>query len=1155
MIIMLIRYIFLLLLINNFIYAGGVNVTFELFHAENKYLDIALEKGAELQSYGFKCYILKGKKELSVRCDDSNTTTKMQRIINKFKKKKIEFTIINKDTKTKRVKYKTLNEFYLGYAAFDRKDYKRAFKIFKYNYEKEKSYKHAYAYALILMKFKKYDESLNVLKKYKRIQKARKLYDDISSTYMYQELKKKHYAKAHLIVAQYKHKDKRLHRIIYIREINDAIDAKEYDKATALSKKYNLLNKLFDIDYMRALNLVKLKNYKDANKILAPYRSKERRADSLYISNIIAIATKPYAKKNYKEALDILEKDRASSKKVQNFYDDILYNRALDIGWIFVDKKPASALVSFKEACRIKEKYACYSGMMYSYYNLGLYDKSHYLATKLFHFKRDDELSLMAMRSDLKMKNYDDAKKWFDLIKNKKGLSNPYLLETLLSIDDKIKVKKYEDAQNIIDYMRGLYPTNIEILKRQMQLYILEKRYDDAQDTASNILFLDKTSIDAKYTLALYEFEHNDYKTCVSRLENLTLMQTYQIQLFKRCEAYASVENRDINTSIKYIQEINDDGIKSAFYLDLADLYKSADDNKSLLYYDKARKYKSKDIDIEMTYMYALKDFKDYAKLDKELETLYKQYPKDKSRLDRFKIEYQKERLYAYYKDKKYLKCYYYEKEIAKKYKDKDIYKMSGWCAYGLKKYAEAKDKFSKINLIFGESNEDIYAYALSAYKNDENLKAKEALNRIDVIKTQKEALLVSSLYIDINEQTKARDILLKLPRSSKRDEALTRINKSYTQQYYENATSIGMYYQSQTGLNGKNKFDKFSIPIDYDYYDKKKKYHLYFDGDLLYMYNGYVKTSGSSYLDFGLGTVTQDDALAGDIGFMPKLGLDYKNIKIQIGTTPLGAKITPEFTFSLSGFLTHKRWKAGLKLEQKELDETMLSFVGERAVDGSLEVNWGRMLKRGIEASISYDSSIDLSLNLAYYPQIFGLNVEKNSEKKATLVASYTPKVEDMSFVDIGALVAFDNYEKNSNLFTYGHGGYFSPQQFFLGSLYSKFGDIVGNNFYYQARVSLGFEGFIVNDTQKFPLNDGIINLGEIQKGYRDGGVTYTGALQVGYKINDNLDLISGFSMEVINGYNTKQVSFALVYRFEPNNFRSFNTFGLNHRVNQIIK
>lgn len=1115
MIITLIRYLFLLLLISDFLCAKEVDVTFEMFHAQNSYIDIAREKALELQNRGFECYILRGKTELSLRCNDTNSIEKMQKTINRLKKKDIEFTIINRDKTKNKIKYKSLNEFYLGYMAFDRGDYKKAVSIFEYNYKKKSSYEHAYAYALALMKMKRYDKSLGILKEYKYMKKAKKLYADISSTYMYKELNKKNYLKAHLIINKYKSGDKKLQKLINIQEIDNLIADKKYDEAMALSRKYKLLHKKFDIDYMRAVDFIKLKKYDDANKAIAPYVNK--------------------------------------SKKAQALYADILYSSSLKNAWKFLDEKPKMALSSFKKACKIKQKYSCYSGMMYSYYNLGIYDKAYYLAIKLFASKRSDELSILAMRSALKMKNYEDAKKWFDLTKNKKGLTSPYLLETFLSIDDSIKIKDYEGAKKIINYLKNLYPKNIEILKREMQLYIMNKNYDKAQDIASEILFFDKNSIEAKYTLALYEFEHSDYKTCVSRLDNLTLTGTYQVELLNRCRAYASVEDKNISSAIKYIQKINNNDIKASFYLDLGDLYKSGNDDRALVYYDRARKYNSNDINIDMVYLYALKDFKKYKKLDEELAILYKKYPKYSNRFTVFKREYQKERLYAYYKNKNYTRCYDYEKSI--KVKDKDIYKMAAWCTYALEKYDEAKEKFAKINLMFGESNEDIYAYALSAYKNGENLRVKEALDRVHIIENEKEAFLIASLYIDINEQAEAREILLKLPKSEKRDKHLVRINKSYINKQYENSASTGMYYQSQTGLNGKNRFSKFSVPVDYDYYDKKNKYHIYFNGDLLYMYNGYVKTSGSSSLDFGLGTSTQDDALASDIGFMPKLGFDYKNIKIQMGATPLGAKITPELTFLVSGFVAYKSLRFGIKLEQKEIDETMLSFVGERATDGAVEVNWGRVLKRGVEASISYDASINVSLNVAYYPQIFGLNVEKNSEKKATLVASYTPKVEDISFLEIGTLMAFDNYEKNSNLFTYGHGGYFSPQQFFLGSIFSKFGDIISENLYYQARVSLGFEGFIVNDAQTFSLNDGIVNSGEIQKGYRDGGVTYTSALQFGYKINNNLDFISGVSMEVINGYNTKQASFALVYRFEPNNFRTFNTFSLNHRVNQIIK
>lgn len=1152
MITTLTRYIFLAILFNSFAYAKDVDVTFELFNAPNNYMDIAREKAVNLQDNGFKCYIIQGKTHLSLRCNDSKSTEQMQRTINRLNKKEFSFVIINRGTKVTQTKYKSLNEFYLGYAAFDRKEYKKALEIFEYNYKKEDTYEHAYAYALALMKTGEYSKSLEVLKPYLAHKKAKVLSQDIASTYMYKELNKHNYNKARSIVNKYINKSQKLHKMINKQEVNDAISAQKYKEASLLAKKYHLKDIVFDIEYIKALELVKLKKYDEANLLLTPYTPTELKAKNLFLSNIIASASISYARKNYKEALDKLEKFR-SSPNVEKLYNDILFNRSLEIAWSFVDKKPQDAISAFKNACSIKQDFSCYNGMMYGYFNLKKYDKSLYLAEKLYAAKPSDELSSVAMRSSLKLNNFDKAKEWFDKTKNKKGLTSPYLLETFLTIDDYIKLQDYDEAENIVTYLKTLYPQNIEVLKREMQLYTLQKQYDKAQDIAQEILLLDKNSVEAKYTLALYEFEHEDYSGCALRLSDINLSQVYQKNLYNKCNAYSSVEQKDINSAIKYMNKIDNDGMKAAFYLDVGNLYKSQGESESIRAYQEAKKYNAT-FDIELIYLYALKEFMKDDVLDNELDLAYINYPQNRKELDKFKVDYQKDRLYSYYKNKRYGECYNYSNIIEKEQQDKDVYIMGGWCAYFLEKYDAAKSKFAKLNVEFGETAQSIYPYALSCYQNGEDERAIQALNRIKVIETKEETLHIAALYMDLQEQEIARGLLLKLDDSKERDALLVQINKSYTVDKYESSASLGLYYQTQTSLDGQNKFDKFAVPIDADYYNKEFAYHLYMDSDLLYLYNGSLG-GDSSYLDYGLGTVTQDNALASDVGFMPKIGIDYKNIRAQVGMTPVGAKISPEITWLLSGYLRANEWMFSLKFEQKEIDESMLAFVGERATDSAQEVNWGRVVKQGVEAGISYDANINLSLNLSYYPHIFGLNVEDNSETKAVMTAIYHPKVESISYLDIGALVVYDSYEKNSNLFTYGHGGYFSPQDFWLGSLFAQFGDILSTDVYYQAKVALGFEGFLVEDALKFPLNDGIVNSGEIEEGYRDGGLTYKGAFQLGYKINNNLDLISGISLERMNGYSVQQASFALVYRFMPYKYKTFNTFGLNHRVDQIIK
>ncbi len=1212
-----VKYIILLLFIVTNIYAENVNVTFEIINMKNQYLSLVQKKALELRIKKYNCYILKSSDSLSLRCNNSRTAKEMQKNIEKFNKDKIDFLIINNVKKNKKTKRRTLNEFYLGYIAFNQQNYERALVIFEYNYKNENNFEHAFAYSLALMKTKQYEKALKILKEYKTDKKASKLYKDIASTYMYEELNKKNYKNTHTIIDSFLYKNPKLHQETTLREIDNLISLKKYEDAKRLSSSHHLKNKTFDIEYIKALELLHKKQYEKSLKILQKYKTNSKinklykdvtstymysKLDkkqykeahtiidkymnkSIKLHKIVhinevdnQIHLKHYNKakdlsikynlkkkifdidyltslelmkiKKYTEALNLLETHKNSYPKARELYNNIKYNIAIEKAWSLVETNPKEAIIYFKKSCSIKNNNDCYNGMMYGYYNAKMYKPALYLAGKLFKSTPDDKYAILAMRSTIKLKNLKNAKIWFNLINDKKGIENPYLLETFLTIDDHMRVKDYTEAMNIVNYIHNIYPNNITILKKKVELYISMKEYKNAKNLALKILSIDKSDIDAKYALSLYDFEQKNYENCVNELTKIELKKEYQIDLFNRCNAYLYSQKQNINQAINSIEKIDNNDLKASFYLDIATIYKEKNYPEAIKAYKKAIEYKSNDFGLELLYLYALKDFTKDDKLDKAINISYKKYPSKKIELDKFKRDYQKGRLFNYYSNHLNSRCYNYANYMEKEFNDIDTLRIGGWCAYSLKKYKDAKDKFAKVNRLYGETTPDIYAYALSCYQNGDYDRAIDSLKRIKLIDNEKDALLVSSLYIDLNEQSSAKEILFKLPQTKKRDELLVQINKSFTQDKYENAISLGMYYQSQSGINGKSRFDKFVVPLSYNYFNDEDKYHFYLNADLLYLYNGYLNSSA----DFGLNTTIKDNDLTSDIGFMPNIGLDYKYFKAEIGLTPLGAKITPKLTWLLKFNAAYKKVMFNIAFKQENIDESMLSFVGEQAIKDSIEYNWGRVLKRGFEVGISYSSDIVLSTNISYYPKIFGLNIIDNSEFKSTISAVYHQKVESISYVDIGALIAYDSFEKNSNLFTYGHGGYFSPQDFWLGSIYTKFGDIVGRNFYYQTQLSLGFEGYIVEDADKFPLSNDPSLIGT-ENGYRNGGLTYKGAIQLGYNITDNLDFISGFSMEKMYEYEVQQLSFAFVYRFNAKEYSTFNTFNLNHRVSQIIK
>jgi len=1035
----LIRYILYLTLISSVVSAEKVNISFEVFHANNSYLDIAKQKLNKLQKKGLSCYIVKDKDDVSVRCNDSHTLQEMQENINRLQNLGIEFVIISSEYKEKHSEYKKPNKLLEGYQAYNKKEYRKAYSIFSKLYESEDNYENAYAYALALMKLHKYERALDVLYKYKQ-PKARLLYKNIAHTYFYHKLKKKKYREAYNI-------------------------AKSYH----LGKKTEL-----EIPYMQAVNLFEKKEYNSALELLSSYRNK--------------------------------------SSKIEKLYNDILYAKFIDRAWSFIDTNPAKALQIFKNACKIKKEFDCYNGMMYAYYNLKKYDVSLYLAEKLYIYKADPKLAEMAFNSSLALKNYREAKIWY------------------LILED------HEDSR--------------DLLKKKMDLDIAQKDYKSAKKLAERVLEDNPNDSDAKYILALDAFENKNYKECLSLVRDISFTQDYQKDIRYRCQAYDALANGNVERAETTIKKVKNDETLYAFYLDLAKYFEEKDDARALVTYAKAKEL-SKQIDGELAYLYALKNFHKEQKLEDELAYAYKTFPQEKKQLDKFKIMYDKERLFQLYQAKEYEECYAFSKTIETEQKDKDIYTLTGWCAYSSGNYAAAKEAFAQAGKMAKSKNEELYAYALSSAQLHERDDAIKALDQIN-FSNEKEKQQAIGLYADLQDQERAKSLLKTVKNESDRERALQSINKSYTKLLYENSVSAGLYWQAQAGTSGMTTFDKYVIPIDYDYYDASKDMHFYIDADIMYLYNGKLNDVGA-YDNYGFATYTQANTLEDDSGLMPKVGLDYKNYHFMIGTTPLGSKISPELTALLSTYFVKNRWLATFKIEQKELDETMLSFVGERAQDGIQEVYWGRVLKRGATVGISYDAAVSLALNLTYFPEIFGKNVQTNSQKKAVVTAIYYPAVDKLDYLQVGAIGIYDSYDKNENLFTYGHGGYFSPQSFFMAGIFTEFGDHLKQDLYYKAKLGVGFETYSVDDAQKFPLHDGVVNSNVIVKGYEENGIDYKLALQLGYKINSNFDLISGISFENFQNYRISEFTFAFVYRFDEH-FNDFNTFYLNHRVDHII-
>jgi len=150
-----------------------------------------------------------------------------------------------------------------------------------------------------------------------------------------------------------------------------------------------------------------------------------------------------------------------------------------------------------------------------------------------------------------------------------------------------------------------------------------------------------------------------------------------------------------------------------------------------------------------------------------------------------------------------------------------------------------------------------------------------------------------------------------------------------------------------------------------------------------------------------------------------------------DLGTTPLGFEVT-NWTGGLSWKTDVKQLGVTLTASRRPIASSLLSYAGTRdpAVNGSK--SWGGVVATGGSIGLSYDQGGahgvwgDISAH-----QITGKNVADNSRER--LMGGYYYKLinTDNRRATIGLNSMLWHYQKDLSDYTFGQGGYYSPQQY----------------------------------------------------------------------------------------------------------------------------
>jgi Tfp pilus assembly protein PilF len=261
------------------------------------------------------------------------------------------------------------------------------------------------------------------------------------------------------------------------------------------------------------------------------------------------------------------------------------------------------------------------------------------------------------------------------------------------------------------------------------------------------------------------------------------------------------------------------------------------------------------------------------------------------------------------------------------------------------------------------------------------------------------------------------------------------------------------------------------------------------------------------------------------------------EGIKADLGTTPIGFKYsTAAGGVSVDRPLPdNSNVRYGVSVSRRPVTDSVTSFAG--TTDERTGQSWGGVTANGGRAQLSYDDQQVGTYGYGSWHKLLGHNVESNS--RAELgggVYWYLRNAED-SKLTLGLSATGLSFENNQDFFTYGHGGYFSPQSYFALGVPVTWAQRT-ERFSYQVKGSVGVQYFEQDAADYFP-NDKDLQAANNQryKGENKTGVGYSLSGAGEYKFGSSLFLGANLGLDNAQDYKQFTGAMYLRYMFEDMN------------------
>ena len=258
-------------------------------------------------------------------------------------------------------------------------------------------------------------------------------------------------------------------------------------------------------------------------------------------------------------------------------------------------------------------------------------------------------------------------------------------------------------------------------------------------------------------------------------------------------------------------------------------------------------------------------------------------------------------------------------------------------------------------------------------------------------------------------------------------------------------------------------------------------------------------------------------------------MALSGESYRLDIGTTPLGQDLSTlvggvQWSPKLTDYLT-----LIIKGERRAVTDSLLSYVGMK--DAYSGKTWGRVTKNGGNVQLGYDDG-----DAGFYVggggySYLGENVASNTSMNASAGVYLRPFHDDYRQLQTGLNVSWMDFSKNLSYYTYGQGGYFSPQNYVSVSLPVDFSQKI-NNWKLSLGGSVGYQSYTQDSSDYFPTDAGaqglmkeLYDLGYARdyryKGGSESGIGYTMRAGVDYNVNKSMTVGGKVGYDTFGNYN----------------------------------